>query len=40
MLQSHYRSPVDYSESSLAEGQIKFDQCYTTLQLLKYAQGN
>ena len=39
MLQSHYRSPVDYSESSLAEARSSLIRCYTTLQLLKYAQG-
>ncbi len=35
MLQSHYRSPVDYSESSLAEARLGLIRCYTTLQLLK-----
>ena len=35
MLQSHYRSPVDYSESSLAETRSGLVRCYTTLQLLK-----
>jgi cysteinyl-tRNA synthetase len=35
MLQSHYRSPVDYSESSLAEARSGLVRCYTTLQLLK-----
>ena len=39
MLQSHYRSPVDYSESSLAEARSSLIRCYTTLQLLKNAQG-
>jgi cysteinyl-tRNA synthetase len=39
MLQSHYRSPVDYSESSLNEARSSLIRCYTTLQLLKYAQG-
>ena len=38
MLQSHYRSPVDYSESSLAEARSSLIRCYTTLQLLKNAQ--
>jgi cysteinyl-tRNA synthetase len=38
MLQSHYRSPVDYSDSSLAEARSSLIRCYTTLQLLKYAQ--
>ena len=40
MLQSHYRSPVDYSDSSLNEARSSLIRCYTTLQLLKYAQGN
>jgi cysteinyl-tRNA synthetase len=40
MLQSHYRSPVDYSESSLAEARSSLIRCYTTLQLLKNAHGN
>ena len=35
MLQSHYRSPVDYSESSLDEARSGLVRCYTTLQLLK-----
>ncbi len=39
MLQSHYRSPVDYSESSLAESRSGLVRCYTTLQLLKEALG-
>ena len=39
MLQSHYRSPVDYSESSLAEARSGLVRCYTTLQLLKEAPG-
>ena len=39
MIQSHYRSPVDYSESSLAEARSSLIRCYTTLQLLKNAQG-
>jgi cysteinyl-tRNA synthetase len=38
MLQSHYRSPVDYSESSLAEARSSLIRCYTTLQLLKEIQ--
>ena len=37
MLQSHYRSPVDYSDSSLAEARSSLIRCYTTLQLLKNA---
>ena len=39
MLQSHYRSPVDYSESSLAEARSGLVRCYTTLQLLKETPG-
>jgi cysteinyl-tRNA synthetase len=40
MLQSHYRSPVDYSENSLAEARSGLVRCYTTLQLLKEVPGN
>ena len=39
MLQSHYRSPVDYSESSLAETRSGLVRCYTTLKLLKETLG-
>ena len=39
MLQSHYRSPVDYSENSLAEARSGLIRCYRTLQLLKEVQG-
>jgi cysteinyl-tRNA synthetase len=35
MLQSHYRSPVDYSENSLAEARSGLVRCYSSLQLLK-----
>lgn len=35
MLQSHYRSPVDYSESSLNEAKAGLIRCYTTLQQIK-----
>lgn len=35
MLQSHYRSPVDYSESSLNESRAGLIRCYTTLLQLK-----
>ncbi len=35
MLQSHYRSPVDYSENSLAETRPGLVRCYSALQLLK-----
>jgi cysteinyl-tRNA synthetase len=38
MLQSHYRSPVDYSESSLNEARSGLLRCYRTLQLLKEVQ--
>jgi Cysteinyl-tRNA synthetase len=39
MLQSHYRSPVDYSDNSLNEARSSLIRCYTTLQLLKETQG-
>ncbi len=35
MLQSHYRSPVDYSTSSLNEARTGLIRCYSTLQQLK-----
>ncbi len=35
MLQSHYRSPVDYSESSLTEARAGLIRCYTTLKSIK-----
>jgi len=35
MLQSHYRSPVDYSESSLTEARAGLIRCYTTLKIMK-----
>ena len=35
MLQSHYRSPVDYSTSSLNEARAGLIRCYTMLQQLK-----
>lgn len=35
MLQSHYRSPLDFSEDSLAEARSALVRCYTTLQLQK-----
>jgi cysteinyl-tRNA synthetase len=38
MLQSHYRSPVDYSDDSLAESRAGLLRCYRTLQLLKELQ--
>jgi cysteinyl-tRNA synthetase len=34
MLQSHYRSPVDYSDSSLSEARSGLIRCYTTLRQL------
>jgi len=37
MLQSHYRSPVDYSEESLTEARTALIRGYRTLQLLKEA---
>jgi len=39
MLQSHYRSPVDYSDESLAEARAGLLRCYRTLQLMKELQG-
>ena len=39
MLQSHYRSPVDYSNDSLAEARTSLFRCYRTLQLMKELQG-
>ncbi|HNZ64813.1 MAG TPA: cysteine--tRNA ligase [Smithella sp.] len=39
MLQSHYRSPVDYSDESLAEARAGLLRCYRTLQLMKEQQG-
>jgi cysteinyl-tRNA synthetase len=38
MLQSHYRSPVDYSAGSLNEARAGLIRCYTTLQQLKEIQ--
>jgi cysteinyl-tRNA synthetase len=40
MLQSHYRSPVDYSASSLGETRSALIRCYSTLQLLKEIPGS
>jgi len=39
MLQSHYRSPVDYSENSLNESRAGLIRCYTTLKLMKETLG-
>jgi cysteinyl-tRNA synthetase len=39
MLQSHYRSPVDYSSSSLGEARSALIRCYSTLQMLKEIPG-
>jgi cysteinyl-tRNA synthetase len=39
MLQSHYRSPVDYSENSLAESRSGLIRCYRTLQMMKEVLG-
>ncbi len=39
MLQSHYRSPVDYSTDSLNEARAGLIRCYTTLQQLKEITG-
>jgi len=38
MLQSHYRSPVDYSDVSLRESRTALIRCYTALRLMKDAQ--
>lgn len=40
MLQSHYRSPVDYSDSSLLEARQALIRCYLALQLLKETKKN
>jgi len=40
MLQSHYRSPVDYSDDSLVEARAGLLRGYRTLQLLKEAQSH
>jgi len=37
MLQSHYRSPIDFSEESLAEARQGMDRCYNTLKALQDA---
>lgn len=39
MLQSHYRSPVDYSDVSLREARTALIRCYTALRLMKDARG-
>lgn len=39
MLQSHYRSPVDYSDDSLSEARAALFRCYRTLQQMKELQG-
>ncbi|MEE9911893.1 MAG: cysteine--tRNA ligase [Deltaproteobacteria bacterium] len=38
MLQSHYRSPVDYSDASLKEARKALIRCYTALRQMKEAQ--
>ena len=40
MLQSHYRSPVDYSDSSLNEARMGLIRCYTTLRQLQEIQNS
>ena len=35
MLQSHYRSPVDFSDDSLAEARLGMERFYTTLKAIK-----
>lgn len=37
MLQSHYRSPVDYSDAALREARTALVRCYSALQLMKEA---
>jgi len=37
MLQSHYKSPVDFSEESLAEARTGMDRFYSTLKAMKEA---
>ncbi|MFO7568666.1 MAG: cysteine--tRNA ligase [Smithellaceae bacterium] len=37
MLQSHYRSPVDYSDTSLKEARAALTRCYAALKLMKDA---
>lgn len=37
MLQSHYKSPVDFSDESLAEARMGMDRLYTTLRSIKEA---
>ncbi|PKN81261.1 MAG: cysteine--tRNA ligase, partial [Deltaproteobacteria bacterium HGW-Deltaproteobacteria-1] len=38
MLQSHYRSPVDYSDTAMKETRTALIRCYSALQLMKEAQ--
>lgn len=40
MLQSHYHSPVDYSDSSLNEARMGLIRCYTTLRQLQEIQNS
>jgi cysteinyl-tRNA synthetase len=40
MLQSHYRSPVDYSDKSLTEARAALTRCYAALKLMKDARGS
>ena len=40
MLQSHYRSPVDFSSDSLAEARMGMERFYTTLKNIKDALAN
>ena len=40
MLQSHYRSPVDYSDESLKEARTALIRCYTALQQMKETRAN
>jgi len=38
MLQSHYRSPVDYSDTAMKETRTALIRCYSALQLMKETQ--
>ena len=40
MLQSHYRSPVDYSDTSLTEARAALTRCYAALKLMKDARAD
>ena len=40
MLQTHYRSPLDYSKERLDEAQVSFDRIATTLRNIEWEVGN